>query len=105
MIHQADRRKAWVRDVLPQARARLEDPRDQALLTELAYGTLRRLGTIDRVLEVVGRRPLPRVSAVVRTALRLGLYQILFLDRVPPHAVVDQAVTWTREHGSARATG
>lgn len=105
ILLQEDRRGTWIREQLAPARGALGDARDQALLTELTYGVVRRRGTLDRILDVVGRRPVHRLGSEVRTALRLGLYQVLFLDRVPAHAAVDHAVGWVRDNGSKRATG
>ena len=67
-------------------------PRDRALATELAYGTLRRLIPIDRALSGLVRRPLDRASAPARAALRLGAYQLLY-TRIPAHAAVTETVS------------
>lgn len=66
--------------------------RDRALATELAYGTLRRMIPIDRILAGLVRRPLERASAPARSALRLGAYQLLY-TRIPPHAAVSETVS------------
>lgn len=67
-------------------------PRDRALATELAYGTLRRLLPIDRALAGLVRRPLERASGPARAALRLGAYQLLH-TRIPAHAAVTETVS------------
>lgn len=67
-------------------------PRDRALATELAYGTLRRLVPIDRALSGLVRRPLDRASPAARAALRLGAYQLLH-TRIPAHAAVTETVS------------
>jgi len=66
--------------------------RDRALAVEIAYGVLRRLGTIDWRLGPVLNKPLARLPVVVQMLLRIGAYQILFLDRVPPSAAVSESV-------------
>lgn len=81
------------------------DPRERALATELVYGTLRRRGTIDRCLGRQLHRPLARLDPPVLRALRLGAYQILFLDRVPDHAAVDASVELARAHGKPGTAG
>lgn len=68
------------------------DERDKALATEIVYGVLRRRGTLDRAIEGRVRKPLERLDAEVLEILRIGAYQILFLDRVPDHAAVHVAV-------------
>src|SRR5688572_12163440 len=68
------------------------DARDRALTVELSYGVLRRRGTIDWRLEPVLEKPLPRLPVVVQMMLRLGAYQLLFLDRIPQSAAVNESV-------------
>lgn len=79
-------------------------PRDKALVTELAYGTLRRLGELDVVLQAVSTRPLNTLDPIVRNILRMSVYQIIYL-RVPDHAACDQAVRLVKDRGLHRATG
>jgi 16S rRNA (cytosine967-C5)-methyltransferase len=68
------------------------DSRERALTVELTYGVLRRLGTIDWLLEPVLDKPLPRLPVAVQMLLRLGAYQLLFLDRIPQSAAVNESV-------------
>ncbi len=66
-------------------------PRDAALAREIALGVVRRRALLDHVCEGFAPRGLPpRVET--RMVLRLGAYQLCFLDRIPPHAAVDSAV-------------
>ena len=90
---------------LAQARPHLADERDRALLVELATGTLRWLGAIDYLIVQAAKRPLSRLDTEVRDVLRLGIYQLLHLDRVPASAVVDDAVEMTRQAGKSSAAG
>jgi 16S rRNA (cytosine967-C5)-methyltransferase len=76
-------------------RAKL-DPRDAALCTEIVYGTLRWRRHLDWRLAPYLNRPLAKLDPWVRTLLRLTAYQILFLDRVPNWAAVDEAVSLAR---------
>ena len=68
------------------------DPRDQGLATEIALGCLRRQGEIDHLLDTVGRRPVAKLDPEVRAALRIGCYQLCFLDRIPARAAVSESV-------------
>jgi 16S rRNA (cytosine967-C5)-methyltransferase len=97
-LEAVERGTAFAKDLLEERRASLADPRDRGLLTEVVYGALRRRGTLDALLRAACRSPLPRLDPAVRAALRVALYQVLFLERVPPHAAVDAAV----EHAKAR---
>jgi 16S rRNA (cytosine967-C5)-methyltransferase len=76
-------------------RARL-DPRDAALCTEIVYGTLRWRRHLDWRLAPHLKRPLAKLDPWVRAVLRLTAYQLLFLDRVPRWAAVDEAVSVAR---------
>ena len=78
---------------------------DRAFATELVYGTLRWRGRIDYLLRRCLDRDLDRLEPLVATALRLGAYQILFADRVPPSAAVDESVRCVRAVGAERSTG
>ncbi|MFU8802797.1 MAG: 16S rRNA (cytosine(967)-C(5))-methyltransferase RsmB [Bradymonadaceae bacterium] len=81
------------------------DERDRGLATELVYGTLAHQRTIDTVLGPFLKRPLDRLDTPVRLALRLALYQLIYLDRIPAHAIVDEAVTMTKEEVGRGASG
>ncbi len=78
--------------------------RDRAFATELVYGTLRWRGRLDYALTTCCDRPLPLLEPAVLTLLRLGAYQLLFLD-VPPRAAVDESVRCAQAMGWARASG
>ena len=78
---------------------------DRALATELVYGSLRWRGRLDYLLAHVLDRPLSKLEPLVLSNLRLGAYQLVFTDRIPASAAVDQAVHCTRALGADRATG
>ncbi|MBX6357805.1 MAG: rRNA small subunit methyltransferase B [Micromonosporaceae bacterium] len=69
--------------------------RDAAFATELAYGTLRALGTLDAILSRAAERDVSRIDPPARDALRMGAYQVLH-TRVPPHAAVSSTVDLVR---------
>lgn len=77
-------------------RHQLLGERDRALLTELVYGTIRWQGRLDWHVDQLSRIEPDRISTPIRVLLRLALYQILFLDRIPPHAAVNEAVKLAR---------
>jgi len=78
---------------------------DRALATEIVYGTLRWRGRIDWMLQQAVDRKLEDLEPLVVTALRAGAYQVLFMDRVPVEAAVDEAVRCVRAMHAERATG
>lgn len=67
-------------------------PDDVGLLTELVYGTVRRVATIDAVLDGLAKGGVGRVDEELLAHLRVATYQLLFLDRVPPAVAVSEAV-------------
>jgi 16S rRNA (cytosine967-C5)-methyltransferase len=71
----------------------------------VTLGTLRQQGRLDYTLAAVLDRPLLSLPAPIRAILRMGLYQILFLDRVPDAAAVDEAVGAARRHGHRGTAG
>lgn len=74
----------------------LIEPRDRGLTVELMYGVLRHRGTLDWRLDLVSDRPMERLPLPIRTALRLGAYQLLYLDRIPASAAVNESVSLTK---------
>ncbi len=68
------------------------DERDQALLRELVYGTLRWLRRVDQVVQAASDRSFREIEPALHAPLRIAAYQLLFLDRVPAHAAVHEAV-------------
>jgi 16S rRNA (cytosine967-C5)-methyltransferase len=68
------------------------DPRDRGLTVELVYGVLRHRSTLDWRLDHVSDRPIERLPLPIRTVLRLGAYQLLYLDRIPVSAAVNESV-------------
>jgi 16S rRNA (cytosine967-C5)-methyltransferase len=90
---------------LALTRQRLEDPRDRALAAEIVTGTLRWQRSVDHLAAHFAGRPLARLDADILTILRLSLYQILHLSRVPVSAVVDDAVDLARMAQKSSASG
>lgn len=86
-------------------RNRGTDPRDRALLTELVYGILRLRGRLDFALTLVSRQPFGKLEPAVRHLLRIGAYQLLELERIPPHAAVHETVELAKRLGFERVTG
>ncbi len=76
-------------------------PRDRALAMRLAYGAVQRKGTLDHLIEGLADRPVARLDAPLLAALRLGLYEFLYLDGAPDYAVVADAVELAKTHARA----
>ena len=90
-------RDGFVHDCLRQALEKyqyLEKP-DRAFITRTAEGTVEYLLTIDQVLTSCITIKVEKLKPVIRTILRMSVYQILWMDRVPDRAVCDEAVKLT----------
>lgn len=79
-------------------------PRDRALATQLVYGTLTWQGLLDRGLEQLGREPAD-IDLPLRVLLRMALFQLVRLDRVPDFAAVSTAVELAKSAGKGAAGG
>ena len=122
MSHQKNRRKA--RDIalsalsdqksgvgnidenLEQAFERFRVPvKERALAQELSRGTIQRKLTLDSVLSRLAKKNINRIHPVLLNIMRLALYQIIFLDRIPDYAAVDEAVKQARKRLGRHAAG
>jgi 16S rRNA (cytosine967-C5)-methyltransferase len=88
------RTSGFVDDALAPVRETLPDPRDRALLTMLVYGATRHRLTLDALAKAASGRK--TIDVVLLPILRVALYQMIFLTKVPPHAAVNEAVEEAR---------
>lgn len=72
--------------------------KDQALLTEVVYGTMERIQTIDYYLEPFIKNH-KKLKNWVRMILRMSVYQMVFLDKVPDYAIINEAVEIAKQRG------
>jgi 16S rRNA (cytosine967-C5)-methyltransferase len=79
------------------------DDRDRALARRLSFGAVQRVRTLDHAIEVLGKRRVTKLDPPVRAALRLGAYQLGFVDGVPRYAAVNESVELVRGAGLERA--
>ena len=75
---------------------------DRGLVTELAYGAIRQRRWLDGWLDRLGRVPARKQPPRLRWLLHLGLYQLLFMQRIPAAAAVNTSVELAKQHGLAR---
>jgi 16S rRNA (cytosine967-C5)-methyltransferase len=104
VLLQVETRGHWAGELLRRTARQLE-PADAALATELVFGVLRWQRWLDFLLGKLARRPTAQLDLPLRIVLRVGLYQLLFLDRIPAHAAVYEAVELARRMGRASAAG
>jgi 16S rRNA (cytosine967-C5)-methyltransferase len=77
-------------------RGTLPEKRDRALATTLVYGVLRRRMTLDWVIAQLSSTAFEKIDPPIRTILRVGLYQLLFLDKIPDYAAVNSSVNFAK---------
>lgn len=78
---------------------------EAGLATELVYGTISRKNTIDYYLDQFVAKGVAKLQPWVRNLLRLSFYQIYYLDRIPPHAAVNEAVNIAKRRGHQGISG
>lgn len=81
------------------------EPADQALASRLFYGVIERRLTLDYLLAACSSVPEKKMHPSVAEILRLGIYQLIFCDRIPPAAAISEAVDLTRRMKQERAAG
>ncbi len=82
--------------------ARDLDERERAFAQRLAYGAVQRVRTLDHAIETLGKRPVRKLDAPVRAALRLGAYQLGYTETAP-HAAANESVELVRRARLERA--
>jgi 16S rRNA (cytosine967-C5)-methyltransferase len=95
---------AYASDLLVASTGSL-DSRDAGLATEIVFGCLRRQAQLDFLIAQFVGRPVARLDRAVRVSLRMGVYQLRHLSRVPAHAVVDESVQLVKRAGKTSASG
>lgn len=78
--------------------------KDKALATEIVYGTLKYKYTIDKILKYFIKEKLEKLDSIILNILRMSIYQLKFLDKVPEFAVVDEAVKLAKKLKSVGAS-
>lgn len=99
ILNRIDREGAYAEPLLDAVLcgSEITTPLDRGLLTELVYGSLRMRGRLDWIVGQLYRGDASALETAVRNILRTGLYQLLFADRIPPFAAVNEAVRIARD--------
>lgn len=72
---------------------------DRRFLTELAYGAVKATGTLDWMIRRYVNRPVRKIAPMIRNILRLGFYQIFYMDKVPASAACNECVELAKKYG------
>lgn len=106
VLMQIDSANAWSDGSLKRTIAKNKlDSRDAALATRLSYGVIQNKMLLDYYISCYCTQKAERLESVIRNILRIGGYQILFMDKIPHRAAVNEAVEMTRRAGRPKATG
>lgn len=81
------------------------DSRDAALCSRIAYGVIQNRAYLDYYIDMWCAQPARKLEPLILNILRIGAYQILFMDKVPHRAAVNEAVEMTKRHGRPKASG
>ena len=99
VLHQVTDNKAYANVALAKELAKGNwTDKDRRLVTELTYGAVKAWGTLDYILGCYTDRPLSKIAPMIRSILRIALYQIFFLDKIPPSAAVNTAVEMAKKY-------
>jgi 16S rRNA (cytosine967-C5)-methyltransferase len=97
-------RGGYASDLLVSGAAPL-DARDAGLASEIVFGVLRYQAQLDFLVEHYSGRGRRKLDFEVLLALRMGVYQLRYLDRIPPHAAVSESVELVKKSGFHSAAG
>ena len=105
VLLQVDGGQAFASDLLQGRQVGPLSERDRGLATEIVFGVLRWRGEIDHRLEQLSGKSPQSLDREVLTALRMGIYQIAFLEKIPRSAAVNESVELTKLAGKRSAAG
>src|SRR5664279_5291573 len=92
ILLRVEQQDAYASELLHSDRLDRLSPADRGLCTEIVMGVLRWRSRLDSAIGAQSARPLNRLDPQVVTALRIAAYQLLYLSRVPAHAVINDSV-------------
>jgi 16S rRNA (cytosine967-C5)-methyltransferase len=78
---------------------------EKSLTCELVYGIVRRQRTLDRLIDLLGKKKAQQQPPNLRIILQMGLYQLRYLDHIPPSAAVDTSVELAKQNGLKKLAG
>ena len=106
VLQEVHEKGAYANVALAKALRRTElADQDRRFVTELVYGAVKAGDTLDWILRRYINRPLSKIPPIIRDILRLGLYQIFYLDKVPPSAACNTAVDLAKKYGHKGVAG
>ena len=77
--------------------------RDKAFISRLFYGVIERKATLDYIISLYSSKPIQKLDTVILETLRMGIYQLLYMDSVPDNAAVNESVELVKQLGKKSA--
>ncbi|MBD5139924.1 MAG: 16S rRNA (cytosine(967)-C(5))-methyltransferase RsmB, partial [Ruminococcus sp.] len=79
--------------------------RDKGFVSKLFYGVVERKLTLEHIISLYSSKPLHKLDKAVVNILKIGVYQLLYMDSIPDSAAVNESVTLTKQCGKSSASG
>lgn len=79
--------------------------RDKSLITAIVYGTVDRKITLDYVISRLSKIKIKKISKYILIILRMGIYQMMYMDKIPDSAAVNESVKLARRYGHGASAG
>lgn len=102
ILYKIDKEKAYSNialDELINENRKILDERDIGLISEIVYGTTTWRLTLDEIIKKYSKIKLKKISTWIINILRMGIYQIVFLDKIPKSAAVNECVNLAKRYG------
>ena len=107
ILYKIDKEQAYsnivLNDEIKQNRSKLND-KDIGLISEIGYGVTTWKLTIDEIIKKYSKIRLKKISPWILNILRMGTYQIIFLDKIPKSAAVNESVNLAKRYGHASSS-
>lgn len=104
ILQKIEKEKAFSSVLLPLYEENLNE-KDRALCHELTLGVLRRQIYLDQIIEKLSNKKTGKLDIAVLVALRMGLYQLIFLDKIPAYSALNESVNLVKRAGKTSASG
>ena len=107
ILNAIDRNGTFSGDAIDSAlrKEQFSDKRERAFVTRLTEGTIEKRLTVDYIIDRFSKVKVSKQRPLIRNALRTGIYQIFYMDSVPPSAAVSEAVSIVKAHGMKNLAG
>ena len=102
-----EQNKTFLSDALDKALRKIQftDKKDRSFITREAEGVCEYMLSLDEIIGAFSKTPVKKLRPVIRNILRLGIYEMLFMDSVPARATISECVNMTKAHNMMKLSG